>query len=126
MAKTNRKNTTIWGASLLYSDDYYLMNEFDHISNSDSKVAFSLNIFMDNGFVYYTRPYKKILLIISDVFPLFKLLLYFMKKFTQHVKMSSTKRRLVGLIFENKEEKIIPIQFVNKIKEINKNNNHYK
>ena len=96
---TNFKNTSIWGASLLYSDDYYLTEGFDPIANSDSKVAYSLNIYMDNGFIYYTRSYKKIFLIISNVFPIFRLLLYFMKKFTQHIKMSIIKRKLAGVFF---------------------------
>ena len=46
---------------------------------------------------------KKIFLIISNVFPLFRFVLFFIKKFTQHIKMSSTKRKLVGFVFENKE-----------------------
>ena len=117
MLTTNYKNSSIWGASLLYSDDYSLVNEFDAISNSDLKLAYSLDIFMDNGFIYYTRSYKKILLIISNVFPIFKFLLYFIKKFTQHAKMSSTKRKLAGLIFEFKEiknKKIFAIENINK------------
>ena len=80
LIKTEYKNTSIWSTSLLYSDDYYLTDGFDHIANSDSKVVYSLNIFMDNGFIYYTRSYKKIFQIISNVFPIFRLLLYFIKK----------------------------------------------
>ena len=102
---TEYKNTSIWGTSLLYSDDYYLIDGFDPIANSDSKVAYSLNIYMDNGYIYYTRSYKKIFLIISNVFPIFKLLLYFFKKITQHIKMSIIKRKLAGVFFENKEIK---------------------
>ena len=120
MLTTNYKNSSIWGASLLYSDDYSLVNEFDAIANSDLKLAYSLDIFMDNGFIYYTRSYKKIMLIISNVFPIFKFLLYFMKKFTQHAKMSSTKRKLAGLIFESKEIKSKNI-LANKFEDINKN-----
>ena len=100
---TEYKNTSIWGTSLLYSDDYYLTEGFDPIANSDSKVAYSLNIYMDNGFIYYTRSYKKIFLIISNVFPVFRLILYFIKKFTQHIKMSIVKRKLAGVFFESKE-----------------------
>jgi hypothetical protein len=102
---TNYKNTSIWGTSLLYSDDYYLTEGFDLIANSDSKVAYSLNIYMDNGFIYYTRSYKKIFLIISNLFPIFRILLYFMKKFTQHIKKSIIKRKLAGIFFEYKEIK---------------------
>jgi hypothetical protein len=100
---TEYKNSSIWGTSLLYSDDYYLTEGFDPIANSDSKVAYSLNIYMDNGFIYYTRSYKKIFLIISNVFPIFRLILYFIKKITQHIKMSIIKRKLAGVFFESKE-----------------------
>jgi hypothetical protein len=58
---------------------------------------------MDYGITHYTREYKDLFLIISNVFPLFRFVLYFIKSFTQHVKMSIIKSRLVGLIFENKE-----------------------
>jgi hypothetical protein len=58
---------------------------------------------MDYGITHYTRQYKDLFLIISNVFPLFRLVLYFIKGFTQHVKLSIIKSRLVGLIFENRE-----------------------
>ena len=90
---TEYKNTSIWGTSLLYSDDYYLTDRFDIIANSDSKVAYSLNIYMDNGFIYYTRSYKKLSLIISNIFPIFRLLLYyiFLKKSLNILKYLSLK-----------------------------------
>ena len=117
---TEYKNTSIWGTSLLYSDDYYLIDGFDPIANSDSKVAYSLNIYMDNGYIYYTRSYKKIFLIISNVFPIFKLLLYFIKKITQHIKMSIIKRKLAGVFFECKEINS-ENNFRNRIEDLKKN-----
>jgi hypothetical protein len=118
MITTNYKNSSIWGASLLYSDDYSFAAGFDPIANTESKDAYSLDIFMDNGFIYYTRSYKKLILIISNAFPIFRLLLYFFKKFTQHIKMSSTKRKLAGLIFEIKEVRSSNL-FPRKIADIN-------
>ena len=121
LVTTNYKNTSIWGTSLLYADDYYLTEGFDPIANSDSKVIYSLNIYMDNGFIYYTRSYNKIFPIISNVFPIFRLLLYFIKKITQYLKMSMIKRKLAGVFFELKE--IIPEKAIkNKIEGIHKNN----
>ena len=52
---------------------------------------------------------------------IFRLLLYFFKKFNQHVKMSSTKRKLAGLIFEIKEVES-PNLFPGKIIDMNKIN----
>ena len=56
---------------------------------------------MDQGMVYYTRSYKKLFLIIADFFPILKFILFVLKKCTQHFKMSGTRRRLAGLLFEN-------------------------
>ena len=58
---------------------------------------------MDDGLVYYTRTFKKLFIILSDFFPIFQFLLFFLKKFTQHIKMTLTKRKLIELIFENKK-----------------------
>ena len=100
---TNFKNTSYWGMSSLYGDDYYIENyDIDPISKIVPSRIYSLNIIMENRLIYYTRTYKKIFIILSDVFPLFKFILYFIKKLTQHVKMSLTKRKLTGLLFENK------------------------
>ena len=120
LVTTEYKNTSIWGTSLLYSDDYYLIDGFDYIANSDSKVAYSLNIYMDNGYIYYTRSYNKIFIIISNMFPIFKLLLFFFKKFTQFIKMSIIKRKLAGVLFENKEIKY-KNNNKNRIEDIKKN-----
>ena len=115
--KSNYKNSSYWGKSALYSDDYFLPSNYDPISdNSNTSRIYSLNIYMDDGLVYYTRTFKKFILIISEFFPIFRLLLYLLKKFTQHIKMTLTKRKLIELIFENKA--FIP-------KKISKTNNDY-
>ena len=106
MVKTNFKNSSYWGMSTLYTDDYFLPSQYDPISNnSNTSRIYALNIYMDDGTVYYTRSFRKILIIFSNAFPMFRLVLYFLKKFTQHVKMSLTKRKLTGLIFENRKMK---------------------
>jgi hypothetical protein len=98
------KNYSSWGMSALYADDYFLPTDYDAISNnSNTSRIYALNIYMDDGFFYYTRTYKKILLIISNVFPLFKIAFFFIKKATVYSKMALTKQRLTGLIFENDE-----------------------
>ena len=102
--KTKYSNSTFWGMSNLLSDDYFLSSQYDPIShNNNNSRVYALNIYMDDGLVYYTRSFKKLFLIISNVFPLFRFALFFIKKFTQHIKMSFTKRKLAGFIFENKE-----------------------
>ena len=97
---SNYKNSSSWGMSNLYGDDYFLPEEND-IENISSRI-YSLDIYMDEGYIYYTRSYKKIFLIIANIMPIIRIVLYFINKFTQHIKMSFVKRNLAGLIFENK------------------------
>ena len=101
-------NSSNWGMSTLYGDNYFSPKGIESINkignlNNKSNCIYSLDIFMDYEIIHYTREYKDLFLILSNVFPLFRLVLYFIKSFTQHVKMSIIKSRLVGLIFENKE-----------------------
>ena len=101
---TNQHNHSCWAMSSLYSDDYYVPVEDDPISNnSNTSRIYALNIYMDDGIVHYTRSYKKIIIIISNAFPIIKFILYFVEKFTTHVKLSLTKRKLIEILFEDKE-----------------------
>ena len=103
--KSNYKNSSYWGISSFYGDNYYLPNENYNNYNGRSSRIYSLKIYMDDGLIYYTRSYQKLILIISNIFPLFKLLLYFIKLLTKQVKTSLIKMKLAGLIFEKKELK---------------------
>ena len=98
----NYQNTTCWGISSLYDDDYYLSVEEDLIIKNKINQIYKMEIYMDYGLVYYTRKYNKIFTILSKVFPLFRFCLILIKKFTQHIKISFTKRELAELIFERK------------------------
>jgi hypothetical protein len=100
---TNNKNTSIWGMNSLYGDDYYMNYDSDSNDKNVSSRLYSLDIYMDQEMIYYKRSYKKIFLIISDFFPVLKFIMSILKKFTQHFKTSSSKRKLAGLLFENVE-----------------------
>ena len=103
----NAKNSSFWGISSLLSDDYYLPKEFDPVSNnSNNSRIYALNIYMDDGIVYHTRSFRKIVEIISNAFPIINFMLFLTKKITKHIKLSLTKKKLMELIFE--EKKILP------------------
>ena len=99
------KNSSIWGMNSLYGDDYYMEYNYDPIIKSTSSRLYSLDIYMDQGMIYYKRSYKKLFIIISDFFPILKLIMLILKKSTQHFKISESKRKLAGLLFENAEIK---------------------
>ena len=102
---SNSKNSSCWGMSSLYGDDYHMEYEVDPLVKSTSSRLYSLDIYMDQGTVYYNRSYKKLFLIFSDFFPILKVLYFFFKRITQHFKKSTIKRNLASLIFENVSKK---------------------
>ena len=63
----NSKNSSFWGMSSLYGDDYHMEYEIDPLVKSTSSRLYSLDIYMDQGMVYYNRSYKKLFLIFSDI-----------------------------------------------------------
>ena len=122
---TKSKNNSCWGVSTIYGDTYFWQEEQDPLVKSNSSVLFSLDIYMDQGYIYYTRSYKKIFDIISNVFPIVNFLLIIFYKLTVWVKSAFAKQSIVEMIFEN--SKI----FKNKKKfylniENNTNNNNMK
>ena len=122
---TKSKNNSCWGVSTVYGDTYFWQEEQDPLVKSNSSVLFSLDIYMDQGHIYYTRSYKKIFVIISNVFPIVNFLLIIFYRLTVWVKSAFAKQSIVEMIFEN--SKI----FKNKKKfylniENNTNNNNMK
>ena len=101
IVKAKPKNSSCWGMSSLYGDDYFMEYTDDPQAKSISSRIYSLDIYMDQGMVYYTRTYKKLFLIISDFFPVLRLIFYILKKCTQHIKISFSKRNFASLLFDN-------------------------
>jgi hypothetical protein len=56
---------------------------------------------MDQGYIFYTRSYRKIFEIISNVFPIINFLLIAFDKLTIWIKSAFAKQSLVELLFEN-------------------------
>ena len=110
--KDHKKNISFWGTSSIFGDDYSMNNEIDPLIKNEMNQIFTMEIYMDYGLMYYTRTYTKIFEIISNVFPLFRLVLYFIKKITRHIKLSYSKRKLANLLFERKVVSNRPIQIL--------------
>ena len=116
------KNSSCWGISSIYGDTYVWRDEQDPLVKANSSVLFSLDIYMDQGYIYYTRSYKKIFDIISNIFPILNVLLIFFDKLTVWVKSAFAKQTLVEKLFEN--SKILKhknIFFLNIDNNVNKN-----
>ena len=94
-------NTSFWGISTIYGDTYFWSEEQDPLVKSNSSVLFSLDIYMDQGHIYYTRSYRKIFETLSNVFPLLNILLIIFEKFTIWVKSSFARQSIVEIVFES-------------------------
>ena len=95
------KNSSYWGLTNIYGDSYFMPEGIDPLVKSTSSRLYSLVIYMDQGIIYYTRSYKKVFSILSDVFPILNFLLLIFKKFTRIVKTTFAKKTTSELLFEN-------------------------
>ena len=89
------KNYSYWGLDNFVSDVYFFSQ------NSESDFLYSFKIYKDNGLIYYKRSYKKIITIISDIFPIVNLIFFLFKKITKTIKSIYIKKNLIELLFIN-------------------------
>jgi len=102
LINTNSKNSSYWGViNNIYGDSYFMPEGVDPLVKSTSSRLYSLVIYMDQGYIYYTRSYKKVFSILSDIFPILNFLLLIFKRFTRIVKLTFAKKSTAELLFEN-------------------------
>ena len=89
------KNYSYWGLDNFAGDVYYLSQK------SKSDFLYSFQIYKDNGLIYYKRSYKKIITIISDIFPIVNIIFFFFKKIIKTIKSSYIRKNLTELLFVN-------------------------
>ena len=101
LLSTATLNTSYWGMTNIYGDSYFMPEGIDPLVKSTSSRLYSLVIYMDQGIIYYTRSYKKVFSILSDVFPILNFLLLVFKKIARIIKLTYTKKSTSELLFEN-------------------------
>ena len=94
------KISSFWGVTQFYGDSYFFPNIPDPLIKETNSKLYSLIIYKDEGLIYYTRSYKKILAIFSDIFPVWNILFIIFKKLIKKIKESCLKKNLMGLLFE--------------------------
>ena len=95
---------TYWGMTNVYGDTYFTPEEKDMLVKSVSSRLYSLVVYMDQGYVRYTRKYKNVFIIFSEILPLVNILLIAFKIFTRYIKLTVAKKNLTEIIFENLHE----------------------
>ena len=99
---SSSKNSSYWGVdNNLYGDTYFMPDENDPLVKSTSSRLYSLVIYMDQGYKFYTRSYKKLFPIFSDIFPILNFLYILFKRIISGVKLTFVKRNAAELLFEN-------------------------
>ena len=101
LLSTSHINTSCWGMSQIYGDTYVWTEAQDPLVKSNSSCLFTLDIYMEQGHIYYTRSFRKIFDILSNVFPVLNILLIVIEKITMFIKFSLAKRSVAELLFEN-------------------------
>ena len=97
-------NTSCWGINHVYGDTYFWTETHDPLVKSNSSCLFSLDIYMDTGRIHYTRSYKKMFEIISDIFPVLNILIICFEKITIFIKFAFAKKSVVELLFEKSKD----------------------
>ena len=67
----NAEILSYWGTYYFYGDNYYI-GEKDILKKGSNSRLYSLKIYLSCGITYYTRTYKKIYEILSEIFPLIR------------------------------------------------------
>ena len=102
LINSKSKNSSYWGViNNIYGDSYFMPEGIDPLVKSTSSRLYSLVIYMDQGYIYYTRSYRKVFSILSDIFPILNFLLLVFKRFTRIVKLTFAKKSTAELLFEN-------------------------
>lgn len=107
--KNKPNNISFWGIDSIYGDAYISEIYSNNNKNPSSKI-FTLSIYMDKGLVYFTRYYKKLPVILSNVFRILYLIFFLFKEATEFIKFCYIRKSLFELLFEK-----IPVDNINKV-----------
>ena len=92
--------TSFWGATEFFSDNYFLPTVPDSLLKETNSRLYTLVISKDQGLIYYTRSYKKILAILSDIFPMWNIIFIIFNELIKKIKETFLKRSLMKILFE--------------------------
>ena len=94
-----------WGYESLSGDNYANGDEKDLMNEGSTSRLYSFNIYLKSDVIYYSRSYKKILLIFADGLPIVNVIFIIFKMIAKILKISSGNKKLTELLFENLQEK---------------------
>ena len=111
-----KKSITYWGVSSIKTD-YYNVGQRDIFRYGSTSRIYSFKIYLDYGTVYYTRKYKKLFEIISEMLPIIKVILLVFSFASETINNLKVTKKINEYIIGNE------INLSNKRKNKSKNNN---
>ena len=115
-------NVTYWGISSIKSD-YYTIGERDIFRYGSTSRLYSLKLYVDFSTIYYTRKYKKLFEILSNLFPLIRAVSSFFFFITEMLKKLEVAKYLNELIIGNEIEQFKKNEISRRSGKSNKSNN---
>ena len=115
-------NITYWGISSIKSD-YYTIGERDIFRYGSTSRLYSLKLYVDFSTIYYTRKYKKLFEILSNLFPLIRAVSSFFFFITEMLKKLEVAKYLNELIIGNEIEQFKKNENSRRSGKSNKSNN---
>ena len=115
-------NVTYWGISSIKTD-YYTKGERDIFRYGSTSRLYSLKLYVDFSTIYYTRKYKKLFEILSNLFPLIRAVSSFFFFITEMLKKLEVAKYLNELIIGNEIEQFKKNEISRRSGKSNKSNN---
>ena len=119
-----------WGTHSIRGDNY-VTGEKDIMKQGSNSRLYSLDIYLSLGITYYTRTYKKLYEILSEIFPLIRTIVSFFSFLSDAMNELNSSKKLnefiIGIDKKKKRPKnkssIKILQDLNPFNSLNKNNN---
>jgi hypothetical protein len=95
------RNKTYWGVSSIKSD-FYTMGERDIFKYGSTSRLYSIKLYLEYGTVLYTRKYKKLFEIFSEIFPVMKAISMIFSAISETINKLKVCRKLNEFIIDDK------------------------
>jgi len=95
------RNKTYWGVSSIKSD-FYTIGDRDVFKYGSTSRLYSIKLYLDYGTVLYTRKYKKLYEIFSEIFPVMKAISMIFSIISETINKLKVCRKLNEFIIDDK------------------------
>ena len=92
------KKISYWGTYSLEGDNFVRDNNIDYVRRGSTSRLYSLKIYLNLGITYYTRKYKKLWEILSDIFPIVKIVMVIFAFIIESINEIHSSKKLHELI----------------------------